>query len=74
MIDVFKLTKADIGRWVKFKCGNFDEQLGRIKSWDGYHIFVVYYCDGDWENYANYTAVRTHGSRLEFTEMEGEEI
>jgi len=68
MIDVFELKQTDKGRWVKFKCGNFDEKIGRIKSWNDLHIFVVYHCDDDWENYADYTAEATHGSRLEFIE------
>jgi hypothetical protein len=71
MIDVFELRQTDKGSWVKFSdgaCG--EDQLGRIKSWDGYNIFVVYHCDEDWENYANYTAEATHGSRLEFIEKE----
>jgi hypothetical protein len=71
MIDVFELTRADVGRWVKFTDEYYGkEQLGRIKSWNGYYVFVVYHCDGDWENYANYTAEATHGSRLEFIEKE----
>jgi len=67
MVDVSQLTSADIGRWVRFY--DYDsKKLGRIKSWNEYNIFVVYLCDGDWENYADYTAEATHGSRLEFTE------
>jgi hypothetical protein len=69
MIDVFELKQADIGRWVKFD----DKELGRIKSYDGYNIFVVYKCGGDWENYANYTAEATHPSRLEFARDGGKE-
>jgi hypothetical protein len=71
MIDAFELRKTDKGRWVKFTDGAYGkDQLGRIKSWNGYNIFVVYHCDGDWDNYADYTAEATHPSRLEFTEKE----
>jgi hypothetical protein len=71
MIDAFKLRKTDKGRWVKFSDEAYGkEELGRIKARDGYNIFVVYHCDGDWENYANYTAEATHGSRLEFIKKE----
>jgi hypothetical protein len=71
MIDIFRLTKADIGRWVIFKGYDFisGDQLGRIKSWDGHSVFVVYRCGGDWDNYADYTPEATHPSRLEFKEQ-----
>jgi hypothetical protein len=47
MIDIFGLTKADKGRWVIFKDSIIGDQLGRIKSWNGYNVFVVYHCGGD---------------------------
>jgi len=71
MIDVFELKQTDKGRWVKFIDEAYGkDQIGRIKSWNGYHIFVVYHCDNDWDNYADYTGEATHGSRLEFIEKE----
>jgi len=57
------LTKADIGRWVVF-----DGKKGRIKSWNDHYVFVVFHCNDDWENYADYTAEAVHPSRLEFKE------
>jgi hypothetical protein len=72
MIDIFELTKADKGRWVIFKDSIRGEELGRIKSWDGYNVFVVYHCDGDWDNYADYTAEPIHPSRLEFKEQKND--
>ena len=68
MIDIFQLTTADIGRWVIYKDSVTGDQLGRIKSWDGHNVFVVYRCDSDWDNYADYTAEATHPNRLEFKE------
>jgi len=69
MIEICNLTETDKGRWVKFTNEAYhEEQTGRIKSWNDLHIFVVYHCDNDWENYADYTAEATHGSRLEFIE------
>ena len=67
MIDIFSLKQSDIGRWVKFK--NYKcEELGRIKSHNSYNVFVVFNCDNNWENYADYTAESVHPSRLEFVE------
>jgi hypothetical protein len=38
---------------------------GIVKSHsDENHVFVVYNCGGDWENYQNYTAARTHTDNL----------
>lgn len=36
---------------------------GVIKSYcegDFEHVFVVYHCGGEWDNYQNYTAAKTH--------------
>ena len=42
MIDIAKLKKSDIGRWVIY-CGNDGEtEIGRLKSWNNKYIFVVY--------------------------------
>jgi hypothetical protein len=73
MIDIFALKQSDIGRWVRYdgnyrNDGKIHPETGRIKSHNGHNIFVVYHCDNDWENYADYTAESTHPSRLEFIE------
>jgi hypothetical protein len=46
--------------------GSTEPENGIVKSQceDGRHVFVVYKCDGDWENYQNYTAARTLNSDL----------
>ncbi len=64
-IDISKLTNADKGRWVLYWPGN---QMGRIKSWRGNMIFVVYHADKNWDEYENYTAASTHPKSLEFIE------
>ena len=37
---------------------------GIIKSIDGDYAFVVYKCNDDWDNYKDYTGVRTPISNL----------
>jgi hypothetical protein len=55
MIKLSELKESDIGRDVIYYDG-FEEERGRIKSWNGIYIFVVYHCDGKWDDYQNYTA------------------
>ena len=42
MIDIKALNNRDYGAWVNYNNG-FDNELGRIKSWNDKYIFVVYY-------------------------------
>jgi len=70
MIDITKLEESDIGRWVQFDKGFRSEETGRIKSFNRLYVFVVFKCDGDWDNYAKYTAESVEPSRLEFIEKE----
>jgi hypothetical protein len=72
MVDIQQLKEADKGRWVKIKHSSckFKEELGRIKSHNEYYIFVVFNCDDDWENYADYTAEAVNPDTLEFVEEE----
>lgn len=43
----------------------FKKEHGIVKSTsDDNHVFVVYHCADDWENYQNYTAARTKKSDL----------
>ena len=40
-------------------------EVGIVKSIsDESHVFVVYHCNEDWENYKDYTAARTQISDL----------
>lgn len=48
-----------IGDKVTYNPG-YKKENGIIKSIsDDKHVFVVYNCGGDWNNYKNYTAART---------------
>lgn len=57
-----------------FKIGDFVQYVayegatpekGRIKSFsDDTHVFVVYNCNQDWDNYTDYTASRTRIEQL----------
>ena len=65
MIDINKLTKKDVGRWVIYSNG-FKEEEGKIKSWNDVFIFVVYHCDDNWDKYQDYTGCATEGRHLAF--------
>ncbi len=47
-------------------CDPSQYENGVIKSHtdDLSHVFVVYHCSGEWENYQNYTAARTRIDQL----------
>lgn len=64
MIDVKALTDADIGRWVKYT--KISTEVGRIKRIGKTFIFVVYKCDGNWQDYQDYTAAATNPEDLDF--------
>jgi len=72
MIVIRGLTDADKGRWVEFTkyYGDDAKDLGRIKSWNSNNVFVVFHCDGYWENYTDYTAEAVDPSRIEFVMKE----
>jgi hypothetical protein len=63
MIELYKLTQADIGKWVYYKVNG---TIGRIKSWNKRWIFVVYKCDKRWDRYQMYTGCATNPRELEF--------
>ncbi len=68
MIEIQKLTKEDIGKWVIYQPtikGKPEE--GRIKSWGSEVIFVVYRCNNEWDRFQNYTAQATLPNRLTFS-------
>jgi len=66
MIDISKLTKKDIGRWVLYKSSIGKNELGKLKSWSRNLIFVVYGCAGNWNDYQSYTAAATYPKDLRF--------
>lgn len=53
-----------VGEKVTYISHNGKEK-GVVKSLsDDEHVFVVYHCDDEWNNYQNYTAARTRISDL----------
>ena len=72
MIDISKLTKDDVGKWVLFQppYQKDKDELGKIKSWNKTYIYVVYKCAHDWNNFKNYTAIPTDPDTLIFSEVE----
>jgi len=64
MINVNRLEETDVGRWVEYRPSVGPKVEGRIKSWNEKWIFVVYYCDGKWDEYQNYTAAATEPNDL----------
>lgn len=64
MIDIKTLTENDKGRWVVYSKTSEKQFTGRIKSWNETVIFVVYKCDGDWNNFSDYTAEATRADDL----------
>jgi hypothetical protein len=73
MIDISKLTRDDIGRWVKFKGFSGKEEIGKLKFWNDRYIFVVFHCDDNWGNYADYTGESVNSCNLEFYDEKTEE-
>lgn len=65
MIDIQKLTDKDKGRFVVYKSYRENER-GRIKSFNDKFVFVVYKCNEDWANFANYTGEPTSPEDLQF--------
>lgn len=58
------MKKINEGQKVTYHSHGKHEQ-GIVKSIsDDEHVFVVYHCDGNWDDYKNYTAVRTKISDL----------
>ena len=70
MIDISKLTKKDIGKYVEYTNPYSDIKLGRIKSWNDEFIFIVYRCATQWDDFNNYTGVATKPDDLQFRPMD----
>jgi len=67
MIEIEKLNKKDIGRWVIYQPFAGKPEEGRIKSWNDRFVFVVYRCDNLWDRFMEYTGQATLPKRLTFT-------
>jgi len=68
MIDISKLKKKDIGRFVEYRSPGYENEKGRIKSWNERFIFVVYKCDNQWNRFQDFTAQATTPENLYFIE------
>ena len=66
MIDLAKLTKEDIGRWVEYRGTGGEVERGRLKGWNEQFIFVVYKCAGEWNRFQDFTGVATKPTDLSF--------
>lgn len=59
------VSPADIGRWVAYRPHHApDFEYGRIKSYNGHYVFVVYAVDDNWDNYQDFTAAATSMEQL----------
>ena len=68
MIDISKLKKKDIGRFVEYRGFADEREKGRIKSWNEKFIFVVFKCDNQWNRFQDFTGQSTLPENLYFTE------
>ena len=68
MINISRLTKPDIGKWVEYDSGVEWEkpQVGKIKNWNSTLIFVVFKCAGRWTNFMKYTGQGVFPEKLKF--------
>lgn len=68
MIELHKLSREDIGRWVIYKDGLEKTERGKLKSWNDTFIFVVYNANENWDgdHWKDYTAAATRPEDLEF--------
>lgn len=61
------LNNGDKVHYIPFEgCDESEYENGIVKSQSQVigHLFVVYYCGGDWDNYRNYTAANTKRAQL----------
>ena len=64
-VDRFGFEDLEKGMWVCYSPGHGDPEIGRVKGWNKKYVFVVYQCDGNWDNYENYTGCATNIRDLE---------
>ena len=67
VVKIEELTQEDIGRRVIYKPG-FENEEGKIKSWNDKFVFVVYRCDNQWDRFQDYIANATVPEDLVFWE------
>lgn len=66
MIDIKKLKKEDIDKWVEHTATTGIKERGKLKSWNNKYIFVVYKCAGNWSRFQDYTGIATNPKDLIF--------
>jgi hypothetical protein len=73
MIEIEHLKDPeDVGRWVVYnREGWTKKEMGRIRSWNEGWIFVVYNCDGNWDDFMKYSPYATHPRDLDFVVEDG---
>ena len=74
MIEIKTLKPADVGRWVECLCHPNKKEIGRIKSWNGVYIFVVFGTDGRWQEYKEFTGQATYPKDLKYTDYPGHAV
>ena len=62
------LTEQNIGAYVMYNANYSTPEMGRIRAYDNEKktCFVVYKCNGNWNDYRNYTSQSTKYSDLTF--------
>ena len=68
MIDIAKLKKEDIGKWVLYTASHGATEKGRVKSWNDIFIFIVYKCGEEWDRFQDFTGCATKPEDLQFIE------
>lgn len=53
-----------VGAYVIYYPGYGPPQFGRIKELNGDHAYVVYNCDKEWDNFQDYTGIKTPQEHL----------
>lgn len=71
MINRHDLTDKDIGKWVEYINSHGLNEIGRLKGWNSSIIFVVFSCDGNWNDFKNYTGQSVRPTDLEFVLFQG---
>jgi hypothetical protein len=69
--EYIKITHINVGDYVWYipfnNCSNSDWELGKVKDismiGEG-NVRVVYHCDGEWDNWMNYTSALTNMTQL----------
>lgn len=61
-----RLTRENVGNWVKWEGSVGETEEGRIKSWNYPYVYVVFNCGDYWEYFMDYTAEAVKSEELSF--------